>query len=51
MPKKKKRKTSHKGHVPLHILEDRLHKLQRVVSSRGGKARPHKRRKSSTRKK
>jgi len=43
MAKRKKRKKSKKGkrkvkgHIPLNILERRLHKLNRVVGTRGGK--------------
>lgn len=38
--KKKTRRT--KGHVPLNILERRLSKLNRTVTSRGGKSFPGK---------
>lgn len=38
MPRAKKRKRSAKGHIPLGVLEGRLHHLNRVVKSRGGKA-------------
>jgi hypothetical protein len=31
-----KRKSHHKGHIPLEILEKRARKLNRLVASRGG---------------